>query len=68
MAKKRVTKKKVKELINTHPVGISKLTNLFLGITLGLLIGYGGGKLNVTFAIIAIIITIILAVIYKNEK
>ena len=49
-------------------MGVSKLTNLFLGIALGFIIGYRGGTANLILAAIAIVITIILAVIYKNQK
>ncbi len=50
------------------PVGISKLTNLFLGIALGTLIGYYGGTPNLIIAGIAILIIVILALIYGKEK
>ncbi|MEK6917947.1 MAG: hypothetical protein AABW51_03280 [Nanoarchaeota archaeon] len=49
-------------------IEINKLTNLFLGIALGFLMGYRGGTTNLVLAVCAIIITIILAVVYKNRK
>ncbi|MEK6945937.1 MAG: hypothetical protein AABW63_04055 [Nanoarchaeota archaeon] len=49
-------------------VEINKLTNLFLGIALGFLMGYRGGTTNLILAVCAIVITIILAVVYKNQK
>jgi len=58
----KMVKKRVKG------VHISKLTNLFFGIALGFLIGYKGGTWNLILAAIAIIITIILAVVYKNKE
>ncbi|MFH1327222.1 MAG: hypothetical protein ABIH59_03805 [archaeon] len=51
-----------------NKIGITKLTNLFFGIALGFLIGYKGGTWNLIFAGIAIIITLVLAIIYKNKK
>ena len=51
-----------------RPVKINKLTNLFLGIALGTLIGYYGGTPNLIIAGIAILVIIILAITYKNEK
>lgn len=62
MAKKRGKAKPDK------PVGISKLTNLFLGIALGTLIGYYGGTPNLVIAGIAVVIIIILASMYGKER
>jgi uncharacterized membrane protein len=49
-------------------IEINKLTNLFLGIALGFLMGYKGGTANLVLAVCAIVITIILAIVYKNQK
>ncbi len=49
-------------------VKISKLTNLFLGIAIGFGLGYRGGTLNLVICVAFIIITIILALIYRNQK
>jgi hypothetical protein len=51
-----------------NSVRISKLTNLFLGIALGTIIGYWGGTTNLWLAGIAIVIAIVLAIIYKNQR
>jgi len=57
-----MTKKRGKE----KPLKISKLTNLFLGIALGTLIGYYGGTPNLIIAGIAVVVIIILAIIYSR--
>ena len=49
-------------------IKISKLTNLFFGIAIGFGLGYRGGKLNLIVAGIFILVTIILAFMYKNQK
>lgn len=49
-------------------IGISKLTNLFLGIAIGFGLGYKGGTINLIISLAFIVITIILALIYKKEK
>jgi len=59
----KMPKKSVKK-----PVKISKLTNLFLGIALGTLIGYYGGTPNLIIAGVAIVVIILLAIIYRNER
>jgi hypothetical protein len=49
-------------------IRISKLTNLFFGIAIGFGLGYRGGTLNLIISLAFVIITIILALIYKNQK